>query len=351
MSCACYQSRLTLRTYLVWSKISPQIIATTVRTRDYRLQSEARARCVQRRSLIDPLYQALAVRLASQDLNCPTGTEFENLASVKPFWEPEGVTISPGEWTAALPAIKADIVQHQVTTKRQYFAHLATMLHVAGSPIDTALATAREVDSPIASDGKKTEIDVSTDITDAEMDAIFAHFSSRFLCSLGCKVLLPFEGTCRHRRSGHGKTEQSFYDDNDEVRMIKLLDEVRMIKLLLSTLAKEGFDETATDADLDQLGPVFECYKCPAAKDETGNYETAAMYRSAGYWGGGGNGAAAAATYVPLKTADFLWSEAVRPSHLMGRGTETDVCSPAQALCQAPLDATVLGAQPSHAGD
>mgnify|MGYP001615533867 CR=1 FL=1 len=79
-----------------------------------------------------------------------------------------------------------------------------------------------------------------------------------------------------------------------------------MLKLLISTLAKAGLDESATDADIDRLGPVFECHKCQAAKEQLDQQTRAAQYRSR--YGV----QQAAPAFVPMQTADLLWSEAVR---------------------------------------
>ncbi|KAL8281256.1 hypothetical protein RQP46_006290 [Phenoliferia psychrophenolica] len=274
----------------IWNKIAPQIIAAADRNKTNRLQREADSRRSQRMHLIDPLHQSILDSWPSNSkLNFPSLYEFYCFPSIKVFWDPEGVEIEDTAWNAALPTIHTEIREHQIATKKKYFSHLGLILHAAGSPLDIKLITITKLDAP--SRGFAHEATVNADATDAEMDAVFARFSSRFEC---CGALLPYEAMVAHRKTGHACTGPNvpYWISPD-----KPGDEVNCLSLLLSRLAEDGLEETTTDADLEKAGPVFECRGCPSAKPK------APVPTAWGY---------AAPAPPVVKTIELLWSEILR---------------------------------------
>ncbi|KAL8281236.1 hypothetical protein RQP46_006270 [Phenoliferia psychrophenolica] len=286
-------------TDLIWKKISPQIIAEADRKKAYRLEREAAARRTQRQKLLDPLHASMLDTWTSSDLNFPSLAQFYHLPSIKAFWDPEGVEIEDAAWNAALPTIHSEIREHQATIKKAYFSHLALTLHAAGSPLDPSLVTITLVDPPTYNCTHKATI--SSTITDAQMDAVFSRFSSRFLC---CKSLLSYESMVAHRKTNHRTTgpDVPYYDASD-----KNGDAPNCLRLLFKRLEKEGRDESTTDEDLEKDGPVYECHGCPSADPKPAHY--------LGY-GYGYN----ALPQTPIKTTELLWSEALRhQSEVHGR--------------------------------
>ncbi|KAL8281282.1 hypothetical protein RQP46_006316 [Phenoliferia psychrophenolica] len=273
----------------IWKNIAPQIMAAADQKKTHRLERESQGRRWERKQLIDPLHKSILDAWPISKLNFPSVYEFYEFPSIKGFWDPEGAEIKDAAWNAALPTIHTEIRKHQAKMKRKYFSHLGLILHAAGSPLDSKLITITKLDAP--SRGFAHKATVNAGVTNAEMDAVFARFSSRFLC---CKSLLPYKEMVAHRKTAHHVTGPDAYANSTGAQPN---DEVSSLSVLLSRLEQEGLDETTTDAHLEKAGPVFECHDCPSAKPKAPVPHP---------WGG------QYPTRAPEKTTQLLWSEALR---------------------------------------
>ncbi|BGP02604.1 hypothetical protein NBRC10513v2_003706 [Rhodotorula toruloides] len=190
-----------------WVEIGPAVTATVRAYRDTYMRYEADLRKTGRRNALRTLRQQVFASCTPLEQQLfPRDAAFYRLPTVEPLWEPEGVVANPASWSAIVPSIRLE-VQRQMRHDRVWCAdQLARVLHKSRIPLpDAVLRAISQESSPFVDEKDETKglAPLHAQVTDAEVDKLFARPVSIFMCSEYCG-LYPFTDAIKHLSMVHG---------------------------------------------------------------------------------------------------------------------------------------------------
>ncbi|GAA5928995.1 hypothetical protein JCM3775_006707 [Rhodotorula graminis] len=262
-----------------------------------RLDRERVWRIWRRHDALKPRYSVLRSTGADEiRLSVPSWSNFRLLPSVEPLWLPEGDVVSDEQWQAALPSILADLATARRVLKVAYARRVVEPLVKAGALTDSSLADALKASkrplkptgalfdetdfgdyervhrhfSRMYMDGPVGFLDLgdkADGVDELELDALLSQAVATFVHvgSSGQATLVPFPDIVP-MLDKYGSRPEAVDDGQLETPS------VQFIQQQLDVLERAGLpNHRSSVAELEALGPVFECHGCgvaaPAASD------------------------------------------------------------------------------------
>ncbi|GAA5854746.1 hypothetical protein JCM9279_007013 [Rhodotorula babjevae] len=264
----------------IWTRISPKIIEHVEAQKQRRLADESCQRCKARHAALRPRYDhLLAAQQGDAHVTFPSYSIFNSLPSVEPFWVPDDVEATDAEWSAALPAILAEVDLARRAIKVGYARQLVKNLAETDAPVDAVLASKLTLPPggpvrPIgvlleaASAGNNYHMlsylgtssldlaDTADGVRDADFDGLFSRLVAYFwLRQHHHKKLAHFPAVhAAHRDENRSAVASSGVQLN-----------VLLAKQILDVLKRTGLpDHVSSLAKLEALGSEFSCHRCLA---------------------------------------------------------------------------------------